>query len=204
MRLRSALNAFAMAALIAPARLQAADPVQIDVVIPLTGASAFLGKNQLETLGIFEKVTNAAGGVRKACRPLQHSRRSEQPAGGAAARQRSVDPSSVVDHGLFDRGGMRRSESDHQQHRAVDLLLHAGCAAAEWEFRLREFGVDQKLHDASPTEVFRAIVAITTSRYLRRPTLVASNPNARCAPPSHCRRTRRSILWQLSILPRRM
>jgi branched-chain amino acid transport system substrate-binding protein len=64
MRYRALLFAFALFAAIAPPRLQAADPVQIDVVIPLTGPSAFLGKNQFDTLGIFEKATNAAGGVR--------------------------------------------------------------------------------------------------------------------------------------------
>jgi branched-chain amino acid transport system substrate-binding protein len=63
-RIRCALLALAVAALIAPARIQAADPLQIDVIIPLTGASAFLGKNQFDALGIFEKMTNAAGGVR--------------------------------------------------------------------------------------------------------------------------------------------
>ncbi len=64
MRLRWLGAALAAALLVAPARGYAAEPVQINVIIPLTGPSAFLGKNQLDTLGIFEKTTNAAGGIR--------------------------------------------------------------------------------------------------------------------------------------------
>lgn len=42
----------------------AAEPFDIDVVIPLTGHAAFLGESEKRSLGLVEKVVNAEGGVR--------------------------------------------------------------------------------------------------------------------------------------------
>ena len=42
----------------------AADPYEINVIIPLTGLGAFLGTNEATALSLVEKNVNAAGGVR--------------------------------------------------------------------------------------------------------------------------------------------
>jgi branched-chain amino acid transport system substrate-binding protein len=42
----------------------AADPYEINVVVPLTGGGAFIGKNEAETLELVASSVNAAGGVR--------------------------------------------------------------------------------------------------------------------------------------------
>ncbi len=59
-----ALSAALLAALIgtAPAQAQPA-PITIDVVLPLTGPSAFVGQALAQTVAAFEKYANAHGGV---------------------------------------------------------------------------------------------------------------------------------------------
>jgi len=47
----------------------AADPYQIDVIVPLTGPGAFLGKGEQQSLQLAEKAVNASGGIHG--RPLQ-------------------------------------------------------------------------------------------------------------------------------------
>lgn len=47
----------------APAHLQAAEPFNINVVLPLTGNASFLGKGEQDSLEILEKTVNAAGGI---------------------------------------------------------------------------------------------------------------------------------------------
>ena len=42
----------------------AADPYEINVITPLTGIGAFIGKNEAAALGLLEKSVNDAGGVR--------------------------------------------------------------------------------------------------------------------------------------------
>jgi branched-chain amino acid transport system substrate-binding protein len=44
-------------------RAGAADPYEINVIIPLTGLGAFLGKNEAAALGLVEQNVNAAGGI---------------------------------------------------------------------------------------------------------------------------------------------
>lgn len=46
-----------------PGGAAAADPYEINVIIPLTGIGAFLGKNEAAALGLVEKNVNAAGGI---------------------------------------------------------------------------------------------------------------------------------------------
>jgi branched-chain amino acid transport system substrate-binding protein len=46
----------------APAR--AADPYEINVITPITGIGAFIGKNEAAALGLLEKNVNDAGGIR--------------------------------------------------------------------------------------------------------------------------------------------
>lgn len=48
----------------APTAGSAADPFEINVIVPLTGPGAFLGKNEAESLALVERNVNAAGGVR--------------------------------------------------------------------------------------------------------------------------------------------
>jgi branched-chain amino acid transport system substrate-binding protein len=46
-----------------PGSAGAADPYEINVIIPLTGIGAFLGKNEAAALGLVEKNVNATGGI---------------------------------------------------------------------------------------------------------------------------------------------
>ena len=59
----------ALAAGLACGRAEAADPYRIDVILPLTGAGAFLGKGEQQSLQLAEKAVNASGGIRG--RPLE-------------------------------------------------------------------------------------------------------------------------------------
>ena len=69
-RLTARLRSLAIAtlaatlALQAPVPARAADPYEINVIIPLTGIGAFLGKNEAAALGLIEKNVNAGGGIR--------------------------------------------------------------------------------------------------------------------------------------------
>lgn len=58
------IAALAFTLAVAPLASRAADPFEIDVILPLTGYGAFLGKNESETLALVEASVNAAGGVR--------------------------------------------------------------------------------------------------------------------------------------------
>jgi branched-chain amino acid transport system substrate-binding protein len=40
------------------------DPIEINAILPLTGAGAYIGKQEAATLGVVEAMTNKAGGVR--------------------------------------------------------------------------------------------------------------------------------------------
>ena len=62
-----ALSLFAAMAAAAPAL--AADPYDIDVVLPLTGGTSFLGKGEQQALQVLEKVVEAEGGIHG--RPLR-------------------------------------------------------------------------------------------------------------------------------------
>lgn len=65
MRRRSPLLLIAaLFALQSPKAAPAADPYEINVIVPLTGIGAFLGKNEAAALAIVEKNVNASGGVR--------------------------------------------------------------------------------------------------------------------------------------------
>ncbi len=61
--------ATAVAALLFSAPVHAAEPVDIDVVLPLTGGAAFLGKAEQQALQIYEKVVASTGGIQG--RPLR-------------------------------------------------------------------------------------------------------------------------------------
>src|SRR5579859_4214212 len=47
---------------------QAADPVRLHVILPITGSASFLGREQQTAIGLIEKQVNATGGI--AGRPL--------------------------------------------------------------------------------------------------------------------------------------
>ncbi len=68
------LLAFALAAL--PRATTAADPFQIDVIIPLTGFGAFLGKSENISLGVVEELVNGSGGIRG--RPVHFAVQDDQ------------------------------------------------------------------------------------------------------------------------------
>lgn len=57
---------FVLAALIAtiPFASSAAEPYEINVILPLTGGAAFLAKEEVASLGVVEKLVNDAGGIR--------------------------------------------------------------------------------------------------------------------------------------------
>jgi branched-chain amino acid transport system substrate-binding protein len=60
------LMAFAAAAILASIALptRAADPFEINAILPLTGNAAFIGKGDQKSLSVLEQLTNKAGGVR--------------------------------------------------------------------------------------------------------------------------------------------
>src|SRR5689334_560864 len=55
--------AFAASAAGAPQARAADDTYDLNVIIPLTGGGAFLGKAEQESLNVAEKTLNAAGGI---------------------------------------------------------------------------------------------------------------------------------------------
>lgn len=64
MKLSNYLNALACALLVAGSgQAQAADTYDIDVVLPLTGGAAFLGKGEQTALQLLQKVENEKGGI---------------------------------------------------------------------------------------------------------------------------------------------
>jgi len=60
-RFAPVLSLCALAVLAVPAR--AAEPYEIQVLLPLTGGAAFIGLGEQITLGIVEKTVNASGGI---------------------------------------------------------------------------------------------------------------------------------------------
>jgi branched-chain amino acid transport system substrate-binding protein len=57
-------------------RVDAAEPYEIDVMIPLTGAAAFLGQGEQQTLGFAERLINSTGGI--AGRPIKFRFQDDQ------------------------------------------------------------------------------------------------------------------------------
>ena len=51
------------AVLAAPLTASAAEPFEINAILPVTGAGAFLGKEESEALGLIETITNKSGGI---------------------------------------------------------------------------------------------------------------------------------------------
>ena len=47
-----------------PSFAVAADPYEINVILPMTGAAAFLGKADTNALNVIEATVNKAGGIR--------------------------------------------------------------------------------------------------------------------------------------------
>jgi branched-chain amino acid transport system substrate-binding protein len=66
---RAATVAITFACLFALSSAHAADPYKMNVILPLTGGAAFLGKGEQQALQLLEKVTNNEGGING--QPLQ-------------------------------------------------------------------------------------------------------------------------------------
>lgn len=64
MKLRRSLLALALLAGIAPVATVAAEPLTINVILPLTGPAAFAGGDEKTALTVYEGMVNKAGGVR--------------------------------------------------------------------------------------------------------------------------------------------
>src|SRR5215469_4837504 len=56
-------SAVALAAMLAPSLAHAAEPYEINVILPLTGPAAFLGNGEKISLELAEKAMNAKGGI---------------------------------------------------------------------------------------------------------------------------------------------
>ncbi|HYL49137.1 MAG TPA: ABC transporter substrate-binding protein [Stellaceae bacterium] len=56
-------GAIALVALLVAAPVRAAEPYEINVILPLTGPAAFLGKGEETSLQLAEKAMNASGGI---------------------------------------------------------------------------------------------------------------------------------------------
>ncbi len=66
---RAAAIAITFASVFGFSAAQAADPYKINVILPLTGGAAFLGKGEQQALQLLENVTNKEGGING--QPLQ-------------------------------------------------------------------------------------------------------------------------------------
>jgi branched-chain amino acid transport system substrate-binding protein len=69
MQLGFSISGLVAALIVAPATLHAAAPYEINVIMPLSGGAAFLGKAEQRTLEILAEQVNGAGGIQG--RPLQ-------------------------------------------------------------------------------------------------------------------------------------
>jgi branched-chain amino acid transport system substrate-binding protein len=58
-----AIAAALLALVASPSAIRAADPLTIDVILPMTGPASFSGTAQQQAVQIFERVANKAGGV---------------------------------------------------------------------------------------------------------------------------------------------
>ncbi len=63
-RLGAAIVAVLLLAAAAPHASTAADPYEIDAVLPVTGGAAFLGNQEVSAIKLFEDTVNKAGGIR--------------------------------------------------------------------------------------------------------------------------------------------
>ena len=61
--MRAAVMAVTALAGFLPQYAAAADTFDIDVVLPLTGGAAFLGKSEQQALTLYEKVVKDGGGI---------------------------------------------------------------------------------------------------------------------------------------------
>jgi len=88
--------------LFAPLSARAADPVTIDVILPLTGGGAFLGQQEQASLQQAEKVIEQEGGI--SGRPVRFAfhddQSSPQVAVGLATRLTAAKPAVILGSGL--------------------------------------------------------------------------------------------------------
>ena len=101
-----AAAAVAGAALLAavPLPSRSADPFEINVILPLTGAVAFLGQKEKESLDVIETVVNKAGGIQG--RPMKfvyYDDQSSPPVERAARQSDHRDEAVPVDLGVVVR-----------------------------------------------------------------------------------------------------
>lgn len=66
----------ALALVLIPNSLRAADPYEINALVPLTGSAAFIGRQEAESLRLIESIVNKSGGVRG--RPIKFAIADEQ------------------------------------------------------------------------------------------------------------------------------
>lgn len=98
------LPAFALvlAPLLAPLPARAADPVKIDVILPLTGGGAFLGQQEQASLQTAETVIEQSGGING--RPVRFTfhddQSSPQVAVGLATKLVAAKPNVILGSGL--------------------------------------------------------------------------------------------------------
>jgi branched-chain amino acid transport system substrate-binding protein len=63
MRLIALALSLALSLALAAAMAEAADPVRLHVILPITGSASFLGREQQTAISLIEKQVNAAGGI---------------------------------------------------------------------------------------------------------------------------------------------
>ena len=134
---------FAVAAAAPPA--EAADPYNINAILPLTGGAAFLGKGEQQALQIAEKFVNKTGGIKG--RPLEFVFHDDQtePAG-----RRCSSPTEVIaaeaggDPGLVARRGVQRHGAA-DEGRAGRVLLLAGHPSRRRQLRLHRQRLDRSI-----------------------------------------------------------
>ena len=62
--MKALLAALVLLALLGSIPAAAADPYEINVILPMTGSAAFIGANESQALAVYEKLVNRTGGIR--------------------------------------------------------------------------------------------------------------------------------------------
>ncbi len=123
------LLAFACAIILigAPLGSTAADPYEINVIIPQTGGAAFRsGKEEFVALGVVEGVVNKSGGIRG--RPIKFTFFDDQSSPQVAVQLlNQVVANGCPDRARFDAGGdLQRDGTAGKEQWSGDVLLFAG------------------------------------------------------------------------------
>ena len=143
----------ALLALTAPAG--AADPYEINVILPLTGNIAFVGQTELQSLKALEAYINRTGGING--RPISFVVADDQndPKTSVLLTQNLIAKKSAGHLGAVESAELRRGTAAHPQ-RAGDVLLRASRDSAAGKLHL--------LHPPVRSDVCRDVALLSRTR----------------------------------------